>query len=211
VRTTRWLVLVPAAAYALCFAAAVVLLGEQLGSVGDSDRQFDAYVGNEDNRLRDIAGAYALAAAGLAFLWLIEAGARRLPRGESGIALSLARSTAAIYAGLMAAAAAALSAVAWSLTFSDIFDEEPHTFSAETARLATQLGLGCIIFGALAAGASIAAYSAEALARNDLPRWAAAAGCVTAAAQLLAVFYMPMMLLPLWALVAGVVLSRRAV
>jgi hypothetical protein len=69
--------------------------------------------------------------------------------------------------------------------------------------------LGAIVFAAIAAAVSIATLSAAGLAAGDLPRWAAALGFVVAFAQVFAILYMPLLLLPLWVLFAAAMLSRR--
>lgn len=191
------------------FIAAVLVSGGQLGSAGDPDRQFVAYFSDTSNRVRDIAGAYVLAAAGLAFIVFVANLYAMLPEGSGKQALPLmAFGAGLVFVALLLAAAAALSAVPTSLAYAAIFDEERHEFGPDVSRLATQFGLMLLVFAMWAAAACIAAISLAGRAAGMLPGWLAAFGFVAAFALLFSFFFMPAAALPLWAFVVSVWLLR---
>lgn len=194
-------------AFAGLFVAAILTLGEQLGSAGDADRHFEAYFSETSNRVRDIVGAYVLVAAGLAFVAFIANLFALLPDRARGAPALIALGTSFVFAALLLAAAAALSSVATSLAYASMFDEDPHEFGPDAARLATQFGFMLIVFAMCAAAACIAATS---LAGRSVgvPVWFVAFGLVAALALLLSFFFMPMIALPVWVVVVSAWLVR---
>jgi hypothetical protein len=187
----------------------MVLLGDQLGSVGDPDEQFVAYGHESGDRARDLVGAYALAAAGLT-LMVFAARLHSVVDGGSGAARMTALVAAAATAVLLLGAAAALNAVSSSILIADLFDERPHEFGADASRLATQLGYGLLVFSMLAAALFVSATSIAASAANVLPRWLVRLGFAAAGVLLFSFFFLPAAALPLWVVAASASLLRRA-
>ena len=204
----RWLA-VSGFVFVALFIAAVLVSGEQLGSAGDPDEQFVSYFSDTSNRVRDIAGAYVLAAAGLAFIVFLahvcvalreHSGLRALPLVALGAGL--------IFVALLLAAAAALSAVPTSMAYADLFDEERHEFDADVSRLATQFGYMLLVFAMWAAAACIAAIALAARTTGIFPAWLVGFGFVTAFALLFSFFFLPAAALPIWVVAASLHLVR---
>ena len=207
--SNRWLTM-SGFAFAALFVAAVIVSGGQLGSAGDPDRQFVSYFNNASNRARDIAGAYVLAASGMAFVVFLAQMYTTLREHAVGRVLPLiALGAGLVFVALLLAAAAALSAVPTSMAYADLFDEERHEFDADVSRLATQFGFMLLVFAMWAAATCAAAISLAARATGTFPAWLAGFGLVAAFALLFSFFFMPAAALPTWVLVVSLVLSRR--
>jgi hypothetical protein len=206
VAETRWAGL-SGLAFAVLFVAGMLLLGDQLGSVGDSDRQFISYFEDAANRTRDIVGGYVLAAAALSLL-IFAGGLHSLVAREAPVISLVGMLAATASAVLMLVAAASLSSVSTSILVSDMFDEEPHEFGPAASRLATQIGFMALVFSMLAASLFIAMTSLASRATRLLPSWLVWLGFVASAALLLSFFFMPAAALPLWALATGLALVR---
>ena len=197
--------------FAVLFVAAVLTLGDLLGSVGDPDRQFVSHFASGANRARHIVGAYLLAGAGLFFLVFVthlHALLRGRTQEETTLATIGMGSTIVIVVMLFASAVA-LSAVATSIGYADIFDEDPHEFSPDTLRLATQIGFLFQVFGMLAGALAVGATSLWAMRSDILPGWLAWLGLVLAFVLLFALFFLPTFALPIWVLTVSIVLLRR--
>jgi hypothetical protein len=199
--------------FVLAFVFAAVLLGEQLGSVGDPDRQFEGLYDDDADRRRDILGGLIIGVAGLSFVWFLnDICARLRATNESNATLSwLAFSSGLLFVAMLFAGGAALSSVASSLEFGDVFDEDPHAFGPDVARLATQLGYLLIFFyGAMAAALAIGAISIASLRSKVLPVWTGIVGLVAALLLTLSFFiFLSIAALPLWVLLLSVVLLLR--
>ncbi|MEX2159491.1 MAG: hypothetical protein WEB04_08835 [Dehalococcoidia bacterium] len=204
----RWLA-ASAFAFVALFIAAMLVSGGQLGSAGDPDRQFVSYFNDTTNRVRDIAGAYVLAAAGLAFVAFLAHmyAALRERTGERELPL-IALGAGLVFVALLLAAAAALSAVPTSYAYAAIFDEERHEFGPDVSRLGTQLGFMLLVFAMWAAAACIAAVSLAAWRAGLFPGWLAGFGFFAAFALLFSFFFMPAAALPLWMLAVSIVMMR---
>ena len=189
----------------------MILLGDQLGSVGDPDSQFMSHFSDSGKRAKDIVGAYLLACAALAFL-LFLAGLSAFLRTESDRIAAVAQvsmiSGLAFVAALLVGAAS-LSAVSSSVAYADLFGEPSHQFGADVTRLATQLGFMLLVFGMLAAALSIAAICASALQTSIFPGWLAWLGIAAAAVLLFGFFFIPIFALPVWVLAVSLSLLRR--
>ena len=204
----RWLALSGFVFVAL-FVTAVLVSGGQLGSAGDPDEQFVSYFSDTSNRVRDIAGAYVLAASGMAFVVFLAQMYTTLREHAVGRVLPLtALGAGLIFIALLLAAAAALSAVPTSMAYADLFDEERHEFDADVSRLATQFGFMLLVFAMWAAAACIAAISLAARRAGIFPGWLAGFGFVAAFALLFSFFFMPAVALPLWMLAVSIAMAR---
>ena len=206
--SNRWLA-ISGFAFVALFVAAVIVSGGQLGSAGDPDRQFVSYFNNASNRARDIAGAYVLAAAGLAFAVFLAHMYAALRERSAQRALPLvALGAGLVFVALLLAAAAALSAVSTSMAYADLFGEEWHEFDADVLRLATQLGFMLLVFAMWAAAACIAAISLAARTAGIFPAWLVAFGLIAAFALLFSFFFLPAGALPIWVIAASLHLAR---
>ena len=207
--SNRWLA-VSGFVFVALFVAAVLVSGGQLGSAGDPDEQFVSYFSDTSNRARDIAGAYVLAASGMAFVVFLAQMYTTLREHAVGRVLPLtALGAGLIFVALLLAAAAALSAVPTSLALATIFDEERHEFGPDVSRLGTQFGFMLLVFAMWAVAACIAAVSLAARSVGIFLGWLAGFGFIAAFALLFSFFFMPAAALPIWVLVVSLVLSRR--
>jgi hypothetical protein len=191
------------------FVGAVMVSGEQLGSVGDPDQQFVSYFDDTSNRARDIAGAYVLAAAGLTFVVFLAHmySTLRARSGQTALPL-IALGAGLVFVALLLAATAALSAVSTSMAYADLFGEEQHQFGPDVLRLATQLGFMLLVFAMWGAAACIAAISLAARSAGIFTAWLAGLGFVAAFALLFSFFFLPAVALPIWVLAVSVMLLR---
>ena len=206
--SNRWLA-VSGFVFVALFVAAVLVSGGQLGSAGDPDEQFVSYFSDTSNRVRDIAGAYVLAAAGLAFVVFLAHMYATLRERSGGRGLPLiAFGAGLVFVALLLAAAAALSAVPTSHAIAAIFDEERHEFDADVLRLATQLGFMLLVFAMWAAAACIAAITLAARTAGIFPAWLVGFGLVAAFALLFSFFFLPAAALPIWVVAASLHLVR---
>jgi hypothetical protein len=154
------------------------------------------------HRAGAIIGGYLMVLGLLAFVWFMWSLNQRLrDRGGMMITFGTLFVTFAIVSALVRAAIAG----------GKVFGDTPVPPGADFARQFDQIGFGVLLLaGALAAGAFTA--TASYLARRDaiLPGWLTVAGYVVAVLQLVAAFFFPFLLFPLWVLVVSIVLLRRA-
>jgi len=194
--------------FVVLFVAGGLLLGDLLGSSGDSDATFDAYFAEPGNRARDIAGGYLMAAAGGALIWFATQFRAVLRRDDIDNTLADVACGAGALAGvLIIVAAAALMTVSFSTAFGRGFGD---TGQFETGAAGPpQLGyvLLCVLAVIPAAG-MILASSVAALRARVMPAWACYAGFPLAAFLLLGMFVIPLVALPVWVTAATVTPGR---
>ncbi|MEX0750374.1 MAG: hypothetical protein WD359_06145, partial [Dehalococcoidia bacterium] len=133
---------------------------------------------------------------GLGLLPLLRA-ARRDAATYTSLTLGAAVMTAvALFAGGIGIAAVGASA---------LFDDDP--VDPGVARFLDGIGYGSLlIWGGLSAALLIAVVSAAVLRERILPVWFGWLGVLAAIVLLFAVIFVPMLALPVWALVAGVLM-----
>ena len=112
---------------------------------------------------------------------------------------------------MLFAGGAALFSVASSIEIGELYDEDPHAFGPDVARLGTQIGYVMIFYyGAISAALAIGAVSIASVKSKVLPAWTAVVGLVAAALLALSFFlFMPIAALPLWVLLISIVLLLR--
>ena len=153
------------------------------------------------HRAAAIIGAYLMVLGLLAFVWFMWSLNRRL-RDQGGMMIT--------FGTLFVTLALVSALVRAAIVGGKQFGQTPVPPGADFAREFDQIGFGVLLVaGALAAGAFTA--TASYLARRDaiLPGWLTVAGYVVAVLQLLAPFFFPFVLFPLWVLVVSIVLLRR--
>jgi len=189
-------------AFAMSFTLALTVgLGELLGAFADAGASFPSYFDDRPERVRHAAGAYLLAASGLAFVVFVVRFPRRVDDAGPGSAIGVAAMTSAAFAALVGLAAAALSTVSMSVGFGTIIGD-PGIHEAQ--HLLPQLGYVVLaVPGALAGGLGVWLIVGPAARDGTLPRWIVGLGRFTAVVQLLAFYSLPMVLLPLWTLIAS--------
>jgi hypothetical protein len=191
-------------AFAILFVAGGLLLGELLGSSGDSDRTFDVYFEQKSNRAADILGGYLLAASGLAFIFFTFALRARLFADAGRSAAQFVLISGATAGLLIIIAAAALMTVSFSIEFGGLFDDRDQFVTGASALPQFGYVLLCVL-ATLPAAALIAVTSIA--ARENLPRWLAYAGFPLALVLLLGFAVGPLFALPIW--VTAIALTLR--
>jgi hypothetical protein len=204
VRAARWY----GVAFSVLFGLALtVLLGDLFGAFADRAESFAPYFDDSAERFRHAVGAYALAASGLCFLgFAVTSTASAAGFPDVSAVAQTARLTAAVFAALVSIAGAALATVSLSIGFGQITGDAGIRDGEE---LLPQLGYVIVtVPGALSAAVAIWLIARVGARTKALPRWAATCGHVVAAAQLLSLFTLPLLLLPLWVVTAGIVLRE---
>lgn len=178
------------------------LLGELVGAFADAAETFSPYFDTTHERLRHALGAYLLTAAGLAFLaFTVRITALGGDRGGSESGGRTARLVAAVFAALVALAAAALATVSLSIGFGKI-SGDPGIRDGQ--HLLPQLGyVGLMVPAAIAAGYAVWLIARVAARSGILPAWMVVAGYVVAVLQLFSFYSLPLFGLPLWVLAAS--------
>lgn len=198
--STRWAALA-AILFAVFLAASVILAGGPPDG-NDPDQKWIDYYSDSGHQTMLLIAAYCASLSAIALI----AFATVVFRSVSASPLPLlARGCAYVAATAFALGAVAQASVAAGAKF----DSSP--VDAASARYLQSLGLGSVlVVGALVAAAMIAAISALWLKEKTMPAWLAWFGFVCALALCAAIVWIPMVALPIWALVVGVVLLLRS-
>jgi hypothetical protein len=154
------------------------------------------------HRVSAVIATYLMVLGLLAFVWFMWSLNQRL-RAHSGMMIT--------YGSLFVALALVSALVRAAIPGGKQFGSTPVPAGADFSRQFDNIGFGVLLVaGALAAGAFIA--TASYLARRDaiLPGWLTIAGYIVAALQLVAGFFLPFVLFPLWILIVSIVLVSRA-
>lgn len=190
-------------AFALLFFATLMIV--KLPGGEDTNQVYADYFIEEDRFIEHTIVAYVIAAAGIAFLVLLSSLRNRmLARDAEANGLhTLALGSGLLFVGMLFLAGAAAYAVPASIEFG-----EETQFGADIARVPWVATTALLLYGMIAASASIAALSALMLRTRALPKWLAVFGFVAAFILLFGYVYMPMMILPVWTIAAGIALLR---
>jgi hypothetical protein len=192
-------------AFAISFVVSILLI--QTPDTEAPVSEWTEYFQDSGNRALAIVSAYAMVLAALTFLYFIWALTAQLRAvdGDGTDWSTLAVASAVGLVTLMLASGAAMATVPAGVEFGDV-----PVPDGEFARQLEQLGFGLLLLGGMVlAGVCIAAVSMGALLTGMLPRWLAIAGFVVAVVVGLGgVFFVPMILLVLWALVVGIFMLR---
>ena len=197
-------------AWALVAFAVLLIVGLFFLDTPDGDAsvsEWQSYMEDSGNRWMIIIHGYAWALAALSLLVFLS-GVRERLRAVAGWTGTLAYLTGFAFAAMLMVTSAAQSTVASALQFVDA----PIEAAGEFARYLEWFGFTALVLpGVLTAGVFIVA-TAAALGRAGLaPRWLTVAGYVAGVIVfILGVFFLPLVLLVLWALVTGIVLVRSS-
>ena len=200
-RDRAWVVPASAVAFAVLFVFGLLTAG---GANDTQDKTDDEIVKLfHDNKTITVVGAYALVLAGLAFLPLAWAVARRVGAGLSTLGEQLARGTAVLFVAMVLVAAAAFASLAGGVAFGSLDDP-----SADLIRFVPQIGFGALLIaGALSVSLFLAIVSRAGQTTGAVPKWFWILGYVAAVAMLAGVMFLPMPTLPIWAIAAAFVLK----
>lgn len=184
--------------FAILFVAGNLLTGDT-PSGDDPDSDFVDFYEDSGNQTMLLVAAYAVSVASIALVTFATIAFR------SGTWLAnLARAAA-----YLAAVAFAIGMVAVATVGAEaLINDSP--IDPGVARFMPSLGYGSmLVFGALASSAMIAAISADWHRDRTMPAWLPWLGYLCAIVLLFGVIFIPMVALPIWAIVTGIVLLTR--
>ena len=198
-----------AVTFAVLYVAGVILVGELLGSFGDSDETFVAFFAKESNRVGVLVGGVVLAGAGVAFLWFVAS--LRLAIEGPGVLPHVVSAAGIAFVSLLIAGAAALVTVPYARIFGGALDTQSILVGSEA--LLPQLGYVLITVCAMwMIAAMILAVSLAARAGGQLPRWLVRLGFgVSLFVFLLGPSVMGILGVPVWALAVSAYWFRSSV
>jgi hypothetical protein len=193
--------------FAILLVGGLFSLGTPPSGDEATDEQVRAWFEDSGNQKQQLVAGYALTAAGLALLsFAVLALAPAVEAAGRTSALPRLITHAATVAGAgIAMGAFALAGV----SVESYFSGDP--VDPGVARFLPSVGYGSIlVLGGLASALMIVCVSVSALRANSvLPAWFGWFGFVCAIALLFAVIFLPMFALPLWAIVASILLFMR--
>lgn len=206
--TERRIAALTIAVFSATFVAALMLLGDASGALGDSDPTFIDHYASASRRTGDIAGGVALVVAGASFLVFV-ALARATFNRES-LALGVFSQAGTAFAVLLIVAAALFITTPLSMSFGGLFDDTGQ-FGGVHASVLPQAATVLVLVAAYPVGAlAIAAVAVASRTGNVLPRWHRWVGYACAAVMPVAFFFVPIIALPIWSVATAIALWRRA-
>jgi hypothetical protein len=165
------------------------------------------FVTDDGNGIGALISAYLFFLAAVAFVVFATGLARRVrtARGGGSPAGGYVHGLGVLAAVLLGAGGAALNNAAIPYVFEDNLGDPTDI---QVFVQINSIGYGLVFVGmALAVGALIAITSWS--LRNSMPTWFTLFGYITAAAMLAALFFVPLILFPIWTLAAAILLLRR--
>ena len=152
-----------------------------------------------------VLGGYALAGAGLVFLWWLSALAHRFPDDRSPLSRILLTGGTA-YAVLLMLASCLFSTIALGIGIGEL----PLAEDAFLVRVVSNLGFHVVLVPALLC-ASLVVLAATLLARraSALPAWCVGLGLLVVPLLWLGPLWVPQFLVPLWTVAISFALRRR--
>jgi hypothetical protein len=168
-----------------------------------ADQKWLHYLSSSGNRTQHSLGAYALILAGLAFIWFCN-GLRSRIDGAAGA--SIAGRTIASLAVFGAFALAAGGMFAADVAGAVRFGSDPLPSDGETARWLGNLAYPFIyVIFALVSAALIGTVIVTARRTGTLPSWLVYTGWLAVLGGILAVIFLPLVLVALWYLATAIV------
>lgn len=191
------------AVYSILSVIGVLLLVlEQVDS--STDEQILAYYDDAGNRTTEALGA-VLVLLGAAFLvWFLSELRRRI-RGtatDADTSADLAFGAGLVAAGLLAGAAALLSATSAAVEISSRFEVDP-----DTARFAVSTGYVFLVGSVLLSCVLVLATSVVAVRTSLLPTWLGWAGFAVVVLAVVEAFLLPVFVIPIWVLAVSVAMT----
>ena len=201
-RGRPWVVPASAIGFAVLFVAGLLLSGED-----NKNKTAEQVVKTfDDNKSWAIVGGYLLVVAGLAFLPLAWTVTKRVSAGLSPMGEQLARWSAVLFVAMVLVSGILFATLAATVSFGA--EDNPP---ADLIRFVPQIGFGMVLLaGAFCASLFLVLVSRAGQRTGAVPQWFWILGYVAAVAMLAGVMFLPMVLLPIWAIGAAVVLRRQA-
>ena len=199
-----WVVPASAVVFAVLFILGMLLSGM---SSDTQDKTVDEILKDfDDNKVAAVIAAYVLVVAALAFLPLAWAMTRKVEASLSAMALQVARWTAVLFAATLMIGGILFAALAGAVEFGG--EDAPPV---EFIRYIPQIGYGIILIaGALTVAVFLVIVSRAGQTGGALAQWFCILGYVAAVAMLVGVLFIPMLLLPIWAIAAAFQLKGPA-
>ena len=194
-------------AFVVTFIAGFLLVA-QVPAYDAPDADWVAWV--ENDNVRTTIGTLLLTAAGLLLMALVTSLAsvvRGTVAGGDDATVAVIRGAGTMAGVTLVVAALIGGAMPAGVTFAPDF-EAP---GAELLRSLDQLSIGLLLVGtgwSMAVTVALASWAGRRSA--TLPRWLTTAGLVAGALLLLSPMFVPIVLVPLWALATGIVVLRSS-
>jgi uncharacterized membrane protein len=200
--TRPWVV--PAAAFGF---AVLFVVGLLMSGTDTKDKSADEVVSTfRDNKSLNLVAGYLLVLAGLAFLPVAWAVLERVSAGLSPMGGHVARWSAQLFVTMVLVSGMFFASLAAAVSFGG--EDDPP---ADLIRFVPQIGYAILLAaGALCAGLFLALVSRAGQRSATVPQWFWVLGYVATVAMLAGVIFVPMVLLPIWAISAGLMLRRPA-
>jgi hypothetical protein len=169
-----------------------------------SDGEYQDWFREGANRAGQIVGVVALVLAGLFFLPLVRAVADWVRRSPNPVERTLDLVLASIFTTLVIVGALVTGHGSVAVEIGDT-----PLPSADVVRSGEQIGYGLVLFAAsLVAAWVIGRLALTARRARSAPTWYVALSAVTAVAMVFGALFLPVVMLPIWAVVTGLVLLR---
>jgi hypothetical protein len=196
-----WIARVSALAFAVLFIVGMMMEG---AATDTEDKSADEILKTFDDRKSvAIIGAYVLVLAGLAFLPLAWGAIGRVRSGLSAMAEQVARWTALLFVAMTLVAGVVFASLAGAVELGG--EDDPP---ADLVRFIPQIGYGIVLIaGALSAALFLVVVSRAGQAASAVPTWFWVLGYIAAVAMLAGVIFVPMILLPIWAIASAFVVT----
>jgi len=189
----RWAAL-SGAAFVVFFAIAVLLFGS---GAGHQSAEIAAYYGDHGDRVRQIAGFYALGVAVLFFLWFAGVLSRIL---DAPLVLAAGTLTGALLLGADGL---------WTATAITVQHEQGFALDPSTHLIVEDAGFALFLAAMLAALGFVATASVAILRTRRLPTTLGVVGLPVAASLAAAWYYLPLFALLAWVLATSLLCLRR--
>ena len=194
-------------AFVVTFVAGFFLVA-QVPAYDAPDADWVAWV--EEDNVQTTIGTLLLTAAGLllvAFVTSLASVVRGPGAGDGDPIVGVIRGVGTTAGVTLVVAALVGGAMSAGVTFAPEFDAP----GAELIRSLDQLSIGLVLVGtgwSMAVTVALASWAGRSSA--TLPGWLTTAGLVAGALLLLSPMFVPIVLVPLWALVTGIVVLRSS-
>ncbi len=198
-----WIVPASAILFALTFLIGMMLAG----MVADTADKPDAEVlkNFDDNKVAGILAGYLLVVAGLAFLPVAWTMARRVGTGMSALARNVARSCALLFVAMLLAGGIVFASMSAAV---DLGGEDAPP--AEWLRFIPQIGFGLVLLaGALSLAVFFLVTARAGQLSGAIAKWFWIVTYVAAVAMVFGVLFVPMILLPIWAIASAFQLQDK--
>jgi hypothetical protein len=193
----RWVAL-NGTAFVVAFLVAVALFGS---GAGRRSAEIASYYGDHGDRVRQIAGFYALGAAVLFLVWF------------AGTLCRVLHAPLVLAAGALTGALLLAADALWTTTAITVQHEQSFVLDPNTHLIVEDAGFALFLAAMLGALAFVATASAAIIRTGALPRALGLLGFPVAASLAAAWYYLPLFALLAWVLAASLLLcfgKRRA-